>query len=400
MRGNTIAPRGLKSDFLRRHKKLREDFSMMIDERVFSLKRKLEKKRGCKLNPPLYEETVQSLESQFHFVLPEEYRRFLILAGNGGRIPPFTEDCNEFLPLPTDPGQLEKLQLPFAFQDSCVWEDGSKDWIDAFRGNGTILLAEDETDNQITWLLIVTGEHSGEIWLRGEAGIWRVKGLSFLDWMELALSKKLSRTAAKSVRQYQKKKEASQPDRFTQVHQKTKEMAQYGFRWNPPISLDEVRAFEQKHGITLPEEYVRFITEISDGGSDETLQIHSLHDFEHLDGLSDPFPFQSQEDWDRIPFKKYSSPIGRTFWEDWSLYFPNIKMPEQIDKIWHKKEYSVLRGSLPIVTEKNNPPPRRAEYIQHVLILNGEFKGNVCWLINHKILTTRPEDFFSCILYM
>lgn len=153
---------------------------MMIDERVLSLKRKLEKKRGCQLNPPLSEEAVQSLESQFHFVLPEEYRRFLILAGNGGQIPPITEDCNTFLPLPTDAGQLAKLHLPFAFQDSCVWEDGSKDWIDAFRGNGTIRLAEDETDNQITWLLIVTGEHSGEIWLRGEAGIWRVEGTTRL----------------------------------------------------------------------------------------------------------------------------------------------------------------------------------------------------------------------------
>lgn len=373
---------------------------MMIDERVLFLKRKLEKKRGCKLNPPLSEEAVQSLESQFNFVLPEEYRRFLILAGNGGCIPPIAEDCNEFLPLPTDTGQLAKLRLPFAFQDSCVWEEGSKDWIEAFRGNGTIRLAEDETDNQITWLLIVTGEHSGEIWLRVEAGIWRVEGLSFLDWMELALSKKLSKAAAKSVRQYQKKKEVSQPDQFTQVLQKAEEMARYGFQWNPPIPLDEVRAFEQKHGITLPEEYVRFITEIADGGSDETLQIHSLHDFEHLDGLSDPFPFQSQEDWARIPFEKYSSPIKRTFWEDWPLYFPNIKMPEQIDKIWYKKEYSVLRGALPIVTKKNNPPPRRAEYIQDVLILNGEFKGNVCWLINHKILTTRPKDFFSYILYL
>ena len=110
---------------------------MMIDERVLFLKRKLEKKRGCKLNPPLSEEAVQSLESQFNFVLPEEYRRFLILAGNGGCIPPITEDCNEFLPLPTDTGQLAKLRLPFAFQDSCVWEEGSKDWIEAFRGNGT-----------------------------------------------------------------------------------------------------------------------------------------------------------------------------------------------------------------------------------------------------------------------
>ena len=375
---------------------------MKQKEHIVSLKKRIEKSPECKLNPPLSEETISELEHRFQFRLPEEYRLFLLLAGNGGQISSITHDCDEFLPFPTDiinqRESLEKLRQPFVFKDSCVWEEGNKDWIEAFRGNGIIRLAEDETDNQITWFLVVTGEHCGEIWLQGETGIWRLAGLSFLDWMGLALSKKLSKTAAKSIKQYQEKKEAAQPERFTQVLQKKEEMERYGFHWNPAISLDEVWAFEQKHGITLPEEYVRFITEIANGGSDETLQIHSLNDFDHMEGLSGQFPCRAQEDWDRIPFRKYSSPIKKGIWEDWSLYFPSTKIPERTDKIWYRKEYSVLRGALPIATTKNDPPPRWARYSQDILILNGAFRGEVWGLMTHKILRERCADFYSYIL--
>lgn len=377
---------------------------MKQKEHIVSLKKRIEKSPKYKLNPPLSEETISELEHRFQFRLPEEYRLFLILAGNGGQLPSITHDCDEFLPFPTDiinqRKSLEKLRQPFAFQDSCILEEGSDDWKEAFRENGAVRLAEDETDSQITWLLIVTGEYHGEIWFRGEAGIWRARNLSFLEWLELALSKKLGKIASKSVKQCQKEREVVQPDLFTKVRQKKEKMEQRGFRWNPPISLDEVRTFEQKHGVTLPKEYVQFITEIADGGRDEALHLHSLNDFDHMEGLSDPFPFQSQEDCDRIPFKQYSSPIERGLWEDWSLYFPSIKLPEQEDRIWYKKEYSVLRGALPITTKKNNPPPRRAEYIQYILILNGDFRGKVWGLISHRIIINGPANFFSYILHM
>ena len=38
------------------------------------------------------------------------------------------------------------------------------------------------------------------------------------------------------------------------------------YRFAPPINLQEVRAFEQKHDIKLPENYVRILTELGNGG--------------------------------------------------------------------------------------------------------------------------------------
>lgn len=375
---------------------------MTQKERILSLKKRIEKSPKCKLNPPSSEETISELEHKFQFRLPEEYRRFLILAGNGGYISSITQDCNEFLPFPTDvinqQESLKKLREPFVFQDSCMWDDGSDYWKDAFCGNGVVRLAEDETDNQITWLLIVTGEHRGEIWFWGETGIWNTEGVSFLDWLELALSRSLDKTASKFIQQYQKKRGTSQSDWFTQVRQKKEDLERHGFQWNPPISLDRVTVFEQKHSIRLPKEYVKFITEIADGGRDQVLHIYSLSDLDYLESLSDLFPFQTQEDWNRIPFEKYSSPIKRGLWEDWSIYFPNAKISETSDGIWYKKEYSVLSGALPIATTKNDPPPRWGRYFQDILILNGEFKGEVWGIMTHKILKERRANFYSYIL--
>ena len=98
---------------------------MKQKEHIVSLKKRIEKSPECKLNPPLSEETISELEHRFQFRLPEEYRLFLLLAGNGGQISSITHDCDEFLPFPTDiinqRESLEKLRQPFVFKDSCVW---------------------------------------------------------------------------------------------------------------------------------------------------------------------------------------------------------------------------------------------------------------------------------------
>ncbi|MDO5066712.1 MAG: SMI1/KNR4 family protein [Propionibacteriaceae bacterium] len=38
------------------------------------------------------------------------------------------------------------------------------------------------------------------------------------------------------------------------------------YRLGPPLSLKRVRQLEDKRGFTLPESYVKFVTEIGDGG--------------------------------------------------------------------------------------------------------------------------------------
>ena len=63
------------------------------------------------------------------------------------------------------------------------------------------------------------------------------------------------------------------------VHGRLQELAQkdqkrkvfgassHDYRLNPPLDVDVVESFETKHGIALPKDYKRFITEIGNGGA-------------------------------------------------------------------------------------------------------------------------------------
>ena len=122
--------------------------------------------------------------------------------GNGGVLPPITDDCDQLLPFPQETDALDRLGRPFALQDTWMWEqdpdfdpfnaeEADERYIGAYNGNGFVTLMEDECCGNETWLLVVTGPCQGEVWTRSEMGIQRLKECSFIDWLELHLSKKL-----------------------------------------------------------------------------------------------------------------------------------------------------------------------------------------------------------------
>lgn len=372
--------------------------------RVLALKKRLERKRGCKLNPPLTLEILHALENQYQFTLPEDFLLFLTLAGNGGTLPPITDDCDQLLPFPIETDALERLGRPFALHDTWMWEQdpdfdpfdaerSDERYIGAYNGNGFITLMEDECCGNEAWLLVVTGPCQGEVWTRSEMGIQRLKGCSFLDWLELHLSKKL----IKYVEMCMDRESFNQGelDSIQRLKKPAKRITKHGFQWNPPTSITTVRQFESEHEILLPNEYVQFITQIANGGKSNVWSMYSLEDFEGLTGLSEPFPFQTKDDLGKIPINKYCDIWGESVWDDWSGYLPDIKMPEQAHQIWYKKEYSVLRGALPVIFFQNDPPPFRAAYSQNILILNGEFRGEVWGLLSHCYLPNVSRDFLQ-----
>lgn len=55
--------------------------------------------------------------------------------------------------------------------------------------------------------------------------------------------------------------------------------SKHKYRLNAPVSVDFVRAAEEKYAFTLPEDYFRFITEIGDGGAGEDYGLYSFEEF-------------------------------------------------------------------------------------------------------------------------
>lgn len=65
---------------------------------------------------------------------------------------------------------------------------------------------------------------------------------------------------------------------------------------NPTRSEEELNAFEQQHGIRLPEDYRFFLREAGDGGSGPYYGIQSLQAASYGHDLSVPFPFTESTD--------------------------------------------------------------------------------------------------------
>lgn len=66
------------------------------------------------------------------------------------------------------------------------------------------------------------------------------------------------------------------------------------YKLNEPLSVDELRRFEQAHGITLPEPYAAFLTELGNGGAGPYYGIHPLGKNQSidLDLIREPSPLR------------------------------------------------------------------------------------------------------------
>jgi len=80
----------------------------------------------------------------------------------------------------------------------------------------------------------------------------------------------------------------SKEDQFYRIRRKLEQAAKadpaynvfgaraHQYKLNEPLSLTEVERFEREHGITLPEPYVDFVTEVGNGGAGPYYGIHPL----------------------------------------------------------------------------------------------------------------------------
>lgn len=343
------------------------------------------------LKQPISCELIETIEKRFHFSLPAEYRDFISKIGNGGSLCVPEEDSIELTEF-GDHLNLEHIHEEFELQDS--WSTTDAEDFELFlekKNKGYFMIASDDTDCNEYWLLIVTGAFRGEVWLMDDYGILRLPKVYFNEWLDLYLNHKLSSKIEELAAKEREKQKSSDPllaIREAMTHRSCRKI-----KWNPPIAMNEVRAFEREHGIELPEEYVEFITQIADGcyhfdatNSKQGGTMFRLNDFSSLKRLNEPFPFdQNTKEIRSHLFWNYNR--DHSIWQ--SEVFAGISPEQEPSDIWASPDYSVISGALPFAVYHDNGIC--SENTQVLLILNGPLKGKI-WKAERFSLSPQGED--------
>lgn len=131
------------------------------------------------MNPCLEESSILEFETRFKVRLPEDFRTFLRVVGNGGAGPPFY-DLVRLGEIPEDYGTcfgvsatdfLEGLHRPFPFTEHWVWEGepDEKPGLHEAIHHGNLVLGTEGC--AMFWLLVVNGPQRGQIWYLADVGI-------------------------------------------------------------------------------------------------------------------------------------------------------------------------------------------------------------------------------------
>ncbi len=387
---------------------------MSIDTRLLKIGAQIKLKRSWKLNQPISLAEVEAIESKYGFQLPEEYKSFITKIGNGGSLPPFREESCQLYPF-KDGHQLNRLHEDFPLTESWEWDtdpefcmddpEDSEKW-NRVQENGVLVLVEENVGGGQTWFLIVSGPCRGEVWERDEGGVLRLPGCTFLDWVEQYLTKKLTPYTDQLFREEKERQKAGDP--LTRIRGLMAGKRRRDIRWNPPISLKAVRDFERRHGITLPEEYVTFITEIANGCENFPAAnscgkggiFFSLEQLDCLPNLGKPFYFTEDTEEVRNSLMNYFGPNAYTGKHPiWSSLFRDLPRENPLSPVWACEDYSVLWGALPFATYNDDKPTWRPQATQPILILSAPFRGQV-WHIRAARIDPENEGFYQWVLQM
>ena len=365
------------------------------------------------LNPPISLKKVQALETQYGFRLPNEYRDFITKIGNGGKMPPFNPQVDadpcQLLPFQDSPA-LQKAKLDFPLFESWEWDtdpnfsadtqESEKKFLE-IQNNGIIALTDTENASGQSWFLIVSGPRRGEVWERDESGVLRLSGCTFLDWMELCLSEKLTPYVNQLFKQEKQQQEVGNP--LSKI--RTLMLSKHGqnIRWNPPVSMEAVKDFEQRHGVILPKEYVTFITEIADGCCNYPATnskgkggiMFSLKELDSVQYMDKAFQFQEIND-EAFRAMLFRHDREHTVWQTVLAAYPQ---ENPISSVWSSPDYSALCGVLPFGFNQDTGP--FGSNTQVFLVLNGPSKGQVWKARKFKIQPASFDDtFYDWVIHM
>jgi hypothetical protein len=162
-----------------------------MDSRLARVLAKIESEE-CSLDPPLDEKSIGAFEQAHGILLPNGYRQFLLLAGDGGDGPPFY-GLDPLVPLADDNSdvqarywvELPDVRQPFPFTRYWIWDQGQETdegTTDQVKW-GSIRIGHDGCGAY--WHLIVTGPERGNVWMIAGEGIQPAcPKRDFLTWYE------------------------------------------------------------------------------------------------------------------------------------------------------------------------------------------------------------------------
>jgi SMI1 / KNR4 family (SUKH-1) len=161
-----------------------------MDARLAAMRAKAAE-QGRAFGPPLAEAEIRAFERRHGIELPEGFRRFLQVVGNGGDGPP-TYGLTRLGEVPDrlhpdferDWRELPHIAEPFPLTEAWGWEGEEYDEArrDAAR-HGSLNLGHDGCG--MYWLLIVTGRERGQVWAFTDVGVCpQEPRRDFLQWVE------------------------------------------------------------------------------------------------------------------------------------------------------------------------------------------------------------------------
>ena len=121
------------------------------------------------------------------------------------------------------------------------------------------------------------------------------------------------------------------------------------YRLEAPIVADEIVTFERQHGITLPEDYRQFLTQVGNGGAGPDYGIYSLGE-----GEEGPLPAIVLE----------NLPVEFALDEPWN----DMDLLEKPESYY---SYELLAGAIPIAT--------RGCALDYWMVVSGPRRGEI-WL--------------------
>lgn len=148
----------------------------------------------------------------------------------------------------------------------------------------------------------------------------------------------------------------------------------YKYKFNPPTSLADVREFEEKYKIKIPDSFVRYLTEIGNGGAGVDYGIYSLKD---IDNFNEDHLLNCDSEKTIFDYENY-----KEVWKNLTIELDNTDNDEIYDEIYNQ----LINGWLVIGTAGCT--------YDYILICKGEHYGKVA-IVDWNMIEENPPYILS-----